>query len=332
MIRRILLCLTAVILLAGCKIHEVPGGGDADHNALVELTLSLKFQKDLPAYQDVVPIVKVAENYRVRYVIALYRSPDGEKAEGKPVYVFAFDDDAMADREYTVGVSPDIYRVAAWVDFVSDSKAFYTSPAFEDADDDAHFTEVSIITDPYEGITALRDAFYGVSGCDLTVYHTNTAQHSLVIPMKRPNAQFRFVATDKEEFYKYWTSKGGFDLSGFSVKIGYPQFLPSTFSVFEEKPIDAVSGVSFFSDIVEKQDGTVDLGSDWVFANADQTSVVVSLTFYDAAGKFISTIPSIVIPLCQGKVTTVRGALLTNGVDSGISIDPGFDGDIVVNI
>lgn len=337
MTRRILLCLTAVILLAGCKIHEVPEGGDENGGAIVQLTLKMRFDKDLLPFQEVAPAAKADEAFTARYVVALYRMGEDGKTESIPAYVFVFREDDMEDKTFTVGVYPDDYKAAAWCDWVSPSTFSYTSPAFEidpndESVDDAVFSEVSLVADPYLGGSPWRDAFFGVEDLRLSFYLANYSEHTAGISLKRANAQFRFIATDKDEFIKYWTSKGSYDFQDIGVKISYPQFLPSTFNVLAEKPVDSISGVSFWAEPVQMDDGTVNLGYDWVFANEDQTSVVVALSFYDAAGKFISTIPNIVVPLCRGKVTTIRGAILTNGVDSGISIDPGFDGEIVVHI
>ena len=332
MIRRFLLFLTmaAALSVTACRVHEVPV--DGDDGAVVELTLNLKFDKSLPQYQDITYDSKAGGAHQVRYVVGLYRYMVGDTPESKPDYLFAFMEESMEDRSFTVEVFPARYKVLVWSDYVEGARAYYTSPAFDENPTAENFAEVTLASGAHEGNSPWRDAFYGNEDADLGVYLANRSTHSMDVAMTRPNARFNFVATDKDEFISYWTAKGtkSYDLSDLGVKISYPQFFPCTFNLLQERPIDARNGVEFASRATVLDDGTIDLGYDWVFANADQTSIVVTLSFYDAAGKFISSLPGITVPLCRGKNTTIKGALLTNGVDSGISIDPNYDGIIVV--
>ena len=330
MIRRFFLLLLAGTLLMGCRVHEMPGDGGAE-GAVVELTLNLQFDKSTPQFQTIDYDSKAADGYQARYVVGLYRYAT-ENPESKPDYVFAFLEDNMEDHSFTVEVAPANYRVLVWSDYVNGAAAFYTSPAFETNPTEENFAEVSLVSGNYVGNSPWREAFYGSQDVRLAQYLSNRTKHSMDVPMARSQARFNFVATDSEEFISYWTGRGtkAFDIKDLGVKISYPQFLPCTFNLFQERPVDSKGGVEFTSAVTVLDDGSIDLGYDWVFANEDQTSVVVTLSFYDAAGKFISSLPNITVPLCRGKNTTIRGALLTNGVDSGISIDPGFDGVIVV--
>lgn len=327
MIRRFLLFLAVAALSATACVHEVPEDGDS----VVDLTLNLKFDKATPQFQTLQLDTKAGEAYKARYVVGLYRYA-GETPQTRPDYLFAFLEDGMEDRSYTVQVAPANYRVLVWSDYVSGASAFYTSPAFEEHPTEENFSEVSLAAGDYVGNSSWREAFYGTQDARLASYLENHAAHTLEMPMERSQARFNFVATDKEEFISYWTGRGtkAFDIKDLGVKISYPQFLPCTFNLFQERPVDSKGGVEFTSAVTVLDDGSIDLGYDWVFANEDQTSVVVTLSFYDAAGKFISSLPNITVPLCRGKNTTITGALLTNGVDSGISINPGFDGVIVV--
>jgi hypothetical protein len=55
--------------------------------------------------------------------------------------------------------------------------------------------------------------------------------------------------------------------------------------------------------------------------------VVVSLSFYDENWEYISTVSNVEVPLHRSGLTTVTGKILTNGISSGISIDPTYDGE-----
>ena len=80
----------------------------------------------------------------------------------------------------------------------------------------------------------------------------------------------------------------------------------------------------------QREDGMVEIGADWVLQGAKEGLVVVLLEFYDAEGMYLSTLQSVEIPLLRGHLTTIQGKLLTSGVNSGITIDPTFDGDFNV--
>ena len=333
MTRRVLLFLAACIFLAGgCRVHEVPTDGGPDGGSVVELTLKLNLDKALSLYQEI-PFETKAEEYEARYVVALFRYAS-ETPNTKPDYVFLFTEPEMQDRSYMVEVAPMNYKVVAWVDYVKGGEAFYTSPLLAGAmESESSFQEVTLVPGSYTGNSPWRDAFYGAQDVKLASYLTNRSQHEMEVTLARPNAHFNFVATDRDQFIENIASKGSnhFDVSDFSVKVTYPQFLPCTYNLFTDKPVDSRTGVSFDVEPTLLEDGNVEVGSDWVFANADKTTVIVSLSFYDAKGQYISSLNNIEVPLCQGKNTTIKGALLTNGVSSGISIDPSFDGEIIIN-
>ena len=335
MIRRFLLFLLGCVLLTGCVIHEFPVDGSGE-GAVVELTLNLQFDKEVPQFQTIHYKSKAAAGFQTRYVVAFYRYTS-VKADSKPdylspAYVFAFLEDEMEDRSFTVEVAPGNYQVLVWADYVSATTAFYTSPAFGTKSTDDRYFEVSLAPGDYVGNTPLREAFYGAQEVRLADVMANRSTESLDVPMERPQARFNFVATDKEEFIAYWATRGtkSFDLTELGVKISYPEYYPSTFNLLQSRPVDARTGVEFDSRVTLLADGTLDLGYDWVFANADQTVVIVSLSFYDANGRYISTIPNIQVPLCRGQNTTIRGPLLTSGIETGIYINPGFEGTFIV--
>lgn len=326
----ILSLIPAILLLAGCRVHEVPEGGD--DGAVVELSLRVKIDPSLTQYKDIPYEVKADDAYQARYVVGLFRYAS-ETPNAKPDYVFLFTEDAMESRTLQVDVAPMNYKVLVWADYVQGDEVFYTSPIFLQDLSKEKFTDVTL-QEPYAGNSPWRDAFYGAQDVKLAGYMANRSQHTEEINLERPNAHFNFVATDMEQFASYMASKssGSFSVDDFQVKLSYPQFLPCTYNLFTDKPVDSCTGVEFSVTPVMLQDGSVDLGGDWVFANADKTSVIVTLSFYDARGQFISSLNNIEVPLCRGKNTTIKGALLTSGVSSGISIDPSFDGEFVIEL
>ena len=332
MMRRTLIpILCALLVSAGCNVHEVPEGGD--EFPYVTLTLNLSLPQDLPQFTTLEYATKTdpAGQGDARYQVRFYPYVNGNYAE-IPIHLFTFNASELQDQTFTMDVFPLDYHIEVWADW---GENYYDSEEFK---------LVTVLTDGYKGADLKRDAFCGSTELVLSGYKENINQHSTSMILHRPNARYNIVATDKEQFLRFWAAqiaqRSGsavketdlIDLNEFKVRIIYPQFLPFVYNLHLGRHVDSVTGISFDSSMQELEDGTVRLGWDWVLANDEKSSVVVSVALYEADGTFISQVDGIQIPLCPGKNTTVRGNLLSSGVHSGISIDPSFDGEYTVII
>jgi len=329
MMRRTLIpILCALLLTAGCNVHEVPEGGD--EFPYVKLTLHLSLPQDLPQYKTVEYAAKADGSGEARFQVRFYPYVNQNYAE-IPIHLFTFNASELKDQTFTMDVFPLDYHVEVWADW----EGYY---------DTEEFKLVSVYTDSYKGEDPRRDAFCGSTDLVFSGYkeNINTQESSMIL--HRPNARYNIVATDKEQFLKFWAAhiaqRTGspvkeadlIDLNDFKVRILYPQFLPFVYNMHLGRHVDSVTGVSFDATLQEQEDGTVQLGWDWVFANDEKSAVVVSVALYEKDGTFINQVDDIHIPLYPGKNTTVRGNLLSSGVHSGISIDPSFDGEYTVII
>lgn len=326
--RAFLLLVSVILVLVGCRRENNGGGngggnGDGNGNAVVDLTLTLLLDKPLPQYETVDFVSKADIETSARYVMALYKFKNGAYEETPSFYVVELEG-RMSNRSYSLRVDQANYRLLVWVDYSQPDggSLFY---------DAVSPTDVSLTGGTYYGNEPLRDAFYGVMELPLGNFQTQHAIYNATVTLTRPNAHFNLVATDQDQFLKTLPGDQK-DLSQFKVRISYPQFMPSAFSLVEQRPNDSRTGVEFTTGMSLLEDGSIDLGGDWVFAPKEASSVQVTLSFYDANGIFISSVNNIEVPVCQGKNTTVKGNLLTNGVSNGITIDPGFDGVFTVNI
>lgn len=328
MMRRTLIpILCALLVTAGCNVHEIPEGGDAF--PYVELALHLSLPQDLPQFRTVEYASKAAAP-EARYIVRFYPYVNQNYAD-KPVHEFTFKDTELKDQTFQCDVLPLDYHIEVWADWEGHYQA-------ED------FQSVEVLTQPYAGASIYRDAFCGATDLVLSNHVENISQDEASLILHRPNARFNIVATDKDVFLRFWAAKiaersgtegketNPVDLDEFRIRILYPQFLPYVYNLHAGRHIDSATGVSFDGTMEELEDGSVQLGWDWVFANDDKSSVVVSVAIYEADGTFISQVDNIQIPLSPGKNTTVKGNLLSSGVHSGISIDPSFDGEFTVII
>ena len=333
MMRRIFFPLAIVLMVvSGCYKRISPGGGgdddpgtDPELNPTVHLYLTLVYPTELPQYKDVSYDTKAEGS--MSCLLRLYPLEEEGGYAKTPAYEFNEADGAVNGYVFSMDVKPAKYRIAAW----TSAQGWYNT---------ADFAEITLAGIEYTACSEERDAFCGLLDLDLS--KENGMSGVVVMPMERPHARYNFVATDKEAFAELWSkemsrrgqevSKSSVDLSQFHVHYSYPQFLPNTYSLFGRKPVDSATDVEFEAKMTLLEDGTVDLGFDYVFVGDDESSIVVTLSFFDQNGEFISSLSDLEIPLVRGKNTTVKGKLLTSGISNGITINPGFDGEIVITI
>jgi hypothetical protein len=324
--------LAAALCLWACHVHEFPVGSSE-----VDVTLHLAFDKSLPPFRTVeYPQTKAADaetaGLEVQYQIRLYRGVPGDfEQEPFLIQTYIGDDVTSLERDVTLNLKPGRYLAQVWVDFVSEEKG----PAYEATD----FRHIGLMGD-YPGGDVRQEAFYVQCELPLETLITAGSTYEDTLTLKRPLAQYRFIATDKEEFLKFWSRERAIrhgssvktaipesQLNTYAVRVVYPQYLPNAFNLFTDHAADAGTGYSFWTRMQLREDGDVDLGWDWVIVGPEEGVVVVALEFYDATGEYISTVNNITVPLMRGQVTTVKGTLLTRGVDSGVTIDPTYDGE-----
>ena len=331
-LRYIGIVLGAAFLFAGCDVHELPHG-----SADVAVTIRFSYEMPIEQWKTVTLTTRNGmaqeRDYEIRHIVRLYPYT-GESYSRTPAYSFIYNEEYSdnPDHEITLSVAPANYRVVAWTDYVekgSGNELFYS------ADD---FAEVTL-TSLYEGAQQYRDAFRGSKDLRLAKYNYNGASTSTEIEMSRPLARYNFIATDKNQFITYWKQQlalrklppvrsndaPDIDLNKFKVRFMYPQYLPSANNLFTDRPVDSKLGISFDTVMSLRDDGDVDLGFDYVFVNGKESKVIVSLSIYDENWEYISTVHNVEVPLLRGHQTTIKGKFLTNGISSGVTINPEYE-------
>ena len=345
----LLIVLCSILTLAGCDIHEFPEG---EHD--VDVTLNLVFKYDLPQYKIIDyrtrsgadAVKSISPDYEVRYTVDFYRE-DNNTAE--PDYRFKFTGTDVDDlnRAEHVLVAPARYKILAWTDFVDKS----TRTPFYDIVDMKNITfhgdnpDVTVFTgSSYVGNNDFKDAFRGEEPLDLSAFNQNGSHAEVTVNMERPMAKFNIIATDRDELIAFWLkqlaargidTKGDIETEGldlFHVRIFYNGYLPSVFSNFGNRPVSSDTGIVFEGSIKEFEDGDAELAFDYVMVNGQESSVNISIAIYDDQWDEISVISGVDVPLLRSHLTTLRGKFLTAGTQSGISINPEYDGEFNVFI
>ena len=355
------LALVAALALTSCDVHEFPVGdqpsppppGVPASHILMRFT-----DLDMPVYTtvefDTRPgrLSRSSAPVSSRHIIKVYpfTGDDSRALSRTEVATVVLTDEASAatdDRLIDLSLPPGRYNCLAWTDYSltgSDRDLYYNT---------SDFAEISLLSEQkdgllwHEGNTVWRDAFRGSCsfsiGSDGLMYATDatTPLNEAIVEMRRPMARFVFVTTDVDEFISRndlqaaaRNSKAS-ALAGYGIVIRYSGYMPSEFNNFTDKPVNSITGAAFNGLIALTGDGqnTATLGSDYVFVNGRESTVMLSLDVYDnaTATRIASTGP-IAVPLMRNRLTVVKGKFLTSTAGSDIGINPDFSGDIDIEI
>ena len=322
--------------LSSCDVHEFPAEEPESHSVV----LNLEFRTEMPLHQTVEytrsgGASTNAGDYDIRYQIRVYRTDN----EGEPlsdVYTSITETkDDVTDLNHSVGIEIEKgnYRFLVWADYVdsgNEEDKFYAT---------GNFGEITLNGESHCGNNVFRDAFRGEATA--TVASGDGTPQEITVEMERPLARFQFVTTDLETFItnalKEQEARDGAEkedsptkavnLDDYRIVFRYTGFMPSAFNVFTNKPIDAITGVSFAGKITRLNEKEAELGFDYVFVNGTESTVPIAVEVYNLENELLSSTDPIDVPLERSKLTIVRGPFLTTQASGGVGIDPGFDGE-----
>jgi len=216
------------------------------------------------------------------------------------------------------------YDIRLWADYVPEktpSGYFYTTTG--------GLKFVTLVTDPYRANTDNRDAFYAnLSSISIT---ENIQQET--VNLERPLAKYRIIATDVERYIKLVETNNFPPLDELKATVFYEGFVPNSFNVITGSPNDAITGLNYESELPVPGMGEdkVQIGSDWLFVNGNETFVKVTVAITDSQGDIVSQASGIQINYRRGYLTTVGGQFLTAGKTSGgIDIDTEWEDDFII--
>ena len=329
-------CALAISALSSCDVHEFPAEEPESHSVV----LHLDFRTALPLYQTIEytrsgKASAMPADYDIRYQIRVYKTDnEGEPLSDAYTLITGTKDD-VTDLNHSVDIELEKgnYRFLVWADYVdggTEEDKFYAT---------GDFKEITLAGESHCGNNVFRDAFRGEATA--TVASGNDAPQEITVVMERPLARYQFITTDLETFItnalKEQEARGGAEkensptkavnLDDYRIVFRYTGFMPSAFNAFTDKPIDAVTGVSFTGRITRLSDTEAELGFDYVFVNGTESTVPVAVEVYGTDNRLLSSTGPIDVPLVRSRHTTVRGPFLTAQASGSVGIIPGFDGD-----
>ena len=319
--------LLAALLLQGCLVHEWPS---PPGTVQVRLILEYDTGMDTTEHGYGTRAVSIPEGSDIRYIVRAFPLVKGSKASQECAGEFVFSADASMgyDTEMTLELPEGDYSIMVWSDLVDDGST-----------DDRHyntedFSSITLNGESHPGNTDERDAFRGTGEVTLVSDITERLPDTLHIAMERPLAKYEFIADDLAEFIENQSLMAmeqsgtkSIDLEKYRVVIYYVGFMPDTYSLFTDKPVDSSTGVFFETGLTQISDTEASLGFDYVFVNGQSSAVTVQIGIYGPGGGQVALTDPIEVPISRSTHTVMRGGYLLSEASGGISLNPDFDGD-----
>ena len=334
------IALVLTIVLAGC-VHDYPSmtedGEEGIDPTLVEVNTEVTLDLEL------VPLEIITQknarsgttkaragkqtDYRRRFIIEAWR--DG-KPESRQVTVM---DDVKeeGDEKITLPIRLKLhaveYTLAVWTDYVAagtDTDLYY----------DTKDLQRVACTALYTGSTPYRDCLYGTTALDLRQYRDEwNAKVQIKVDMVRPLAKYELIATDVAEFLER-TAQQRAQGESYTVTFSYSFYIPAVFDVLAGKPCESWPEISFTLPLALPEEGETlhTVGSDFIFANGGEASVLLTMEIRDSRGNRVSRVSGIEVPYRRGHLTTLKGAFLTSEMKGGVEIDTEWDGEVEIDM
>ncbi len=333
-----LLLVATLVGMTSCDVHEFPSV--PTHTAAV---LHLHFNTDMTQtdyYVSRGPETRidyspVRTEGKMRCIVRFYpKDINGNTSTIYKEYTAVHDLAQGYDFDMNIAAPVGEYTVMAWADLTDNAEGavpFYTATDFSGI----------TLTDTYTGSTDYRDAFRGTSAVNITASEDEQEAVDVQVDMERPLAKFEFVANDLRKFMEQQSqaaesrarqgSKGaasrGISLDEFQFVFIYKGYMPCTYNMFTDRPVDSKTGVTFRGRVMQLSEDEASVGFDYVFVNHQESAVTVQLGIYDSAGSLISVSDPVNVPLKRSQHTIVRGQFLTQEATGGVGIDPKYSGD-----
>lgn len=330
-----------VLLLSACDVYEWP-----ETPKLTKLHLRLNYETDMTEWMHRYDGVSVDEQGlgdtydnrqeygKIRYIIRTYPVSEKQRTSQNYTQEFVITKDISEgyNHEVTLDVLPGSYNIMVWSDLIETSGDSY----FYDAN---NFAEI-MLQGEHKGNTNHRDAFRGMNSVTLVADIEEQQPVTLDVTMQRPLAKFEFITTDLQKFIdkelealkKEAETRGEghpsrVDIESYKVVFQYSGFMPDTYNMNTDKPIDSSMGVSFESELNALNENEASLGFDYVFVNGKEAGVSVQIGLYDSENRQVAFSEPINVPLRRNRHTVVKGSFLMQQASGGITIDSDFDGN-----
>lgn len=330
--KKIQYIIVAVItlLINSCDtIHEYPNETPHDPtqvNVNLRLTVNATTLKDKDFGGS--KSEGISDDQILRAVIEIYKYTDKNNYFlRKEIPINANSPEIVINEKFALNATK--YRFVVWLDYVDKYKG----------EDQHYITSTNLRTvafnEPFVANTDSRDCFFGNASVDLTQYQN---QWDITVPLEinltRPVAKYMLITNDIEKFMDNAINKGQVlsraDINKFSAKVFYQGFAPSGFDAYDNQLNDAVLGLWYYATLELLNDNEAMICFNYPLSNVTGSQVSIGMQLFNEKGEMINEVGDVKLPVTRGAITTMRSDFLTRSYSPGISIDPGYDGEIEV--
>ena len=311
------LALAALVLgVAACQTEpeglNVTVGGEID--AVVNVTIPEAETRTggVNSAQGAIANVDLANtDYTLRYIFQVF-DENGNAAHAAPQVKYsdgtsvAFDVRLVPERKYTFAV---------WADIVSQTDK--TDVHYNTT----NFPEISINEGTWVAMDETRDAYTGKH-----VENSFTSAANITIPLKRPFAKLRVVTTDLAALAQ-------FDVVPHNAKVTYKTNMRTSFNAYNDTYGAASLSKEHTYVIAAYTDATGEktLFTDYFFADNDIIHFEMLVKESDGS-KIAERVFNTDINVKRNFLTTLKGAILTDGGKVNVEVQPGLGGSENPNI
>ena len=309
-----LICIMAALII-GCDTSLIGERESAPYKLQIKVR-----------YAESERINNGTDEVQLRHIVRFYPAQSTPySTECIKEMVFTGNGATACDSLITADIVPGDYKMLVWADIIQSGKAMY---------DASNFAEISLAGEP-RGNNDCHKTFRGEANISLN----DTLLYDAVIPvdivMKPTQAKYEIIANDLSDFIekemkRLQASEANdkeFDISNYTAVCYYVGFVPDTYSMFTDKPVDSATGVMFKSTLKPLNDNEAAIGFDYVFVGNKESAATVRIGIYDANDKLVSLTSAMKISLNRDRKTILHGKYLTSKSSEGINIDPNYDGN-----
>lgn len=341
--KRVIYLLTHALLflLISCDVHEWPEIPES-----VKTNLRLNYETEMTEWEHRYDGTSVVEegygstyvnhlDYGViRYSVRIYPVLEKQRMTQDCMQEVVLTKDVVEgyDQDIMLELPSGNYNVMVWSDLMQTNtdKPFYNAE---------NFAEITLQGD-HMGNTDHRDAFRGSSNLSVVADVMARPPEVLDVAMQRPLAKFEILTTDLKEFVdkelaflqKEAAARGEIspprvNTDDYRVVFYYSGFMPNTYNMNTDKPIDSETGVMFESKLKILSENDASLGFDYVFVNGKQSAISIQIGLYDKEDRQLALSDPVDVPLRRNHHTILKGSFLMQQTSGGITINPDFDGN-----
>lgn len=323
----IMLAFLAAMGLSSCVLHEEPertaDGELGVDPTQVTVNAEINLNVELPGTEE--KIFAMPDTVMHRFVVEAYNR---EREVVNRQVLYSEDLEATVfSLPVTMRLHASQYRIVVWSDYVrvSDPEAqlYYNADSL---------TPV-INNGGYRGNSNAKDSYSGYVDLDLKQYAKEwNARINTEIRLMRPMGRYELVTTDLKAF-QHRLEEGSVKGTSFTARIKYAGYLAVGFNCYDRIRKHSLNYMTYTTRLHIPDDAqTLSIGFDYIFIAPDEKlEVPVEIEVVNENSETVSR-SIVTLPVIQDMNTVVTGRFLTSTADGGLNIDPGYDGDDVIDL